>query len=78
MAEGLIYVSLFLWLRDDWLRRFRFHSSLSPFSSLHRSSPPCVDPHGLLNLRKVLNALTSGQQWGIWMSWGLRSRDLSF
>ena len=43
--------------------------SLSPFLSLHRSSPPCADPHGLLNLRKVLNALTSGQQWGLWMSW---------
>ena len=24
-------VSLFLWLRDDWLRYFRFHSSLPPF-----------------------------------------------
>ena len=43
--------------------------SLSPFLSLHRSSPPCADPHGLLNLRKVLNALISGQQWGLWMSW---------
>ena len=71
MAEGLIYVSLFLWLRDDWLHRFPFFPFpfLSPFLSLHRSSPPCADPHGLLNLRKVLNALTSGQQWGIWMSW---------
>ena len=62
-------MSLFLWLRDDWLRYFRFHSSFSPFSALHRSSPPCADPHGLLKLRKVLNALASGQQWDMWMSW---------
>ena len=48
---------------------FSLYLYLSLFLSLHRLSPPCADPHGLLNLRKVLNALTSGQQWGLWMSW---------
>ena len=67
MVEGLICVSFYCGCMMIGYAVFVFTSLF--FSALHRSSPPCVDPHGLLNLRKVLNALTSGQQWDIWMSW---------
>ena len=65
MVEGLIHCVFCGCVMICYAVFIFFHF----FLSLHRSSPPCADPHGLLNLRKVLNALTSGQQWGLWMSW---------